>query len=61
MVFSDSDAVFLRKCVLDYRSRSVSASDPYDVITFSVCADVFQHILDELSSYHLPSDGAIVL
>lgn len=60
MVFSESDVSFLRKCILDYRSKSVSATDPYDMITFSVCADAFQHILDELLSYHLPSDGAIV-
>lgn len=60
MKLTKADRDYLRSCVVFYRARSESASDPYDVIIYSVCADVFQNILDELSSYHLPSIGAIV-
>lgn len=51
MTFSVSDVSFLRKCIHDYRSKSVSATDPYDKIMFSVCASVYQRLLDDLLNY----------
>ena len=48
MVFSDSDAILLREYIDEYRVRSFSSSDSYEKILFSVCADVYQHLLDDL-------------
>lgn len=51
MVFSDSDAIFLRDYIDEYRVLSSVSSDPYEKILFSVCADVYQHLLDDLLSH----------
>lgn len=48
MVLSASDVGFFRKYIDEYRVRSFSSSDPYEKILFSVCADVYQHLLDDL-------------
>ena len=45
---SASDVGFFRKYIDEYRVRSFSSSDPYEKILFSVCADVYQHFLDDL-------------
>lgn len=51
MVFSDSDAIFLREYIDEYRVLSFVSSDPYEKILFSVCADVYRRLLDDFLSY----------
>lgn len=51
MVFSDSDAILLREYIDEYCVRSSVSSDPYEKILFSVCSDVYQHLLDDLLSH----------